>query len=229
MLAEFLPVDAERFEDLAVDLGDLDPDVDLVGRRDRQAVDHVALGFAGDRGGERAQAFGQREIGRLDRSGVDRGRPAPAQEADQAGDPKAAEGDEGGAITTESRQGSGKFRQGAGWTGRQNGHGLNWDRRKFTRRAAVESLEIVGEIVRPRFVGHPGDVVGAPIGRIAGAVPLNQEAKRRRHAVRCVRNRGFQVSDAVRDRILSCTDPDQLHTWLRRVATATSAEEAIGG
>jgi hypothetical protein len=37
--------------------------------------------------------------------------------------------------------------------------------------------------------------------------------------------RGMPVSDAVREQILGCTDLAQLDTWLRRVATAATAEE----
>lgn len=37
--------------------------------------------------------------------------------------------------------------------------------------------------------------------------------------------RGVEVSEPVRERIASCTDTDQLDLWIRRAATATSAEE----
>ncbi|MDG4828208.1 hypothetical protein O7627_02675 [Solwaraspora sp. WMMD1047] len=36
-------------------------------------------------------------------------------------------------------------------------------------------------------------------------------------------SRGVQVSEAVREQILTCTDHDQLDTWLRRASTATAA------
>jgi hypothetical protein len=36
--------------------------------------------------------------------------------------------------------------------------------------------------------------------------------------------RGVSVPEAIRDRILACTDLDQLDVWLRRAATATTDE-----
>jgi hypothetical protein len=39
--------------------------------------------------------------------------------------------------------------------------------------------------------------------------------------------RGIAVSHAVRDQILACTDLDQLDIWLRRAATAASAEDVV--
>jgi hypothetical protein len=35
------------------------------------------------------------------------------------------------------------------------------------------------------------------------------------------------VPDAVRERIMACTDVDQLDTWLRRAVNATTANEVI--
>jgi len=35
------------------------------------------------------------------------------------------------------------------------------------------------------------------------------------------------VSEAIRQQILACTDLTQLDTWLRRVATAATADEVI--
>lgn len=37
--------------------------------------------------------------------------------------------------------------------------------------------------------------------------------------------RGIEVSDEVRERVTSCTDLDQLTTWVRRAATVTRAED----
>lgn len=42
-------------------------------------------------------------------------------------------------------------------------------------------------------------------------------------------DRGVAVSDDVRDRILECTDTDQLGTWLHRAFTATTVDDVIGG
>ena len=39
--------------------------------------------------------------------------------------------------------------------------------------------------------------------------------------------RGVPVSEAIREQILACTDLTQLDTWLRRVATAATADEVI--
>jgi hypothetical protein len=41
--------------------------------------------------------------------------------------------------------------------------------------------------------------------------------------------RGVQVPTAIREHVLGCTDLDQLDTWLRRAATATTAEDVIHG
>ncbi|MFC7479935.1 hypothetical protein ACFQX7_07655 [Luedemannella flava] len=37
--------------------------------------------------------------------------------------------------------------------------------------------------------------------------------------------RGIDVPATARDRIADCTDLDQLDTWIRRAATATTADE----
>lgn len=37
--------------------------------------------------------------------------------------------------------------------------------------------------------------------------------------------RGFEVPDSVRARITSCSDPDQLLTWVRRSATIRTIDE----
>jgi hypothetical protein len=39
--------------------------------------------------------------------------------------------------------------------------------------------------------------------------------------------RGVPVSDDIREQILACADLDLLDTWLRRAATATSADEVV--
>jgi hypothetical protein len=40
--------------------------------------------------------------------------------------------------------------------------------------------------------------------------------------------RGIEVSDDERTRILTCTDLDQLGTWIRRAATATTVDDLFG-
>jgi hypothetical protein len=40
-----------------------------------------------------------------------------------------------------------------------------------------------------------------------------------------LRARGVLVSEAVHDRIMSCTNLGQLETWLRRTATVDSADQ----
>jgi hypothetical protein len=37
--------------------------------------------------------------------------------------------------------------------------------------------------------------------------------------------RGIRLPDEVRERILSCTDLDQIELWIQRAATATAADE----
>ncbi|MYY02481.1 hypothetical protein GT035_09725 [Streptomyces sp. SID4913] len=39
--------------------------------------------------------------------------------------------------------------------------------------------------------------------------------------------RGIAVTDSIRDQITTCTDPEILHEWLQRAATASSAEEVF--
>jgi hypothetical protein len=59
-------------------------------------------------------------------------------------------------------------------------------------------------------------------------IDVQGQAKGEVHAVLTVLNaRGVQVPDAVREQILACADLDILDTWLRRAATATSAEDVI--
>ncbi|WP_343242209.1 hypothetical protein [Streptomyces sp. SID9727] len=39
--------------------------------------------------------------------------------------------------------------------------------------------------------------------------------------------RGVALTDADREKITTCTDPQLLHRWLQRAATASSAEEVF--
>jgi hypothetical protein len=39
--------------------------------------------------------------------------------------------------------------------------------------------------------------------------------------------RGVHVPEAIRDRILGCTDLGQLATWLRRAAIATTTDQVV--
>jgi len=49
-----------------------------------------------------------------------------------------------------------------------------------------------------------------------------------RTILRVLAARGLEVSDKVREQVLSCTDTGQLETWADRAATATSVEEVFG-
>ena len=40
--------------------------------------------------------------------------------------------------------------------------------------------------------------------------------------------RGIEVPEALRDRVLACTDVTTLDVWLARAVTATSAGEVVG-
>lgn len=40
--------------------------------------------------------------------------------------------------------------------------------------------------------------------------------------------RGLSVSDDVRERVLACTDPEQLDQWLVRAVTAERADQLFG-
>jgi hypothetical protein len=44
-----------------------------------------------------------------------------------------------------------------------------------------------------------------------------------------LRARGLEVPDEVRDRITTCTDLDQLNTWLLRACTASSIDDLFRG
>lgn len=50
-------------------------------------------------------------------------------------------------------------------------------------------------------------------------------AERVRAVVTVLESRGFDLSDDVRRRLLGCRDPETLERWLRRAATAASADE----
>jgi hypothetical protein len=55
------------------------------------------------------------------------------------------------------------------------------------------------------------------------------EARGWRRAVLIVLDsRGVHVPDAIREQITDCTDLAQLDSWLRRAATATTADEVVG-
>lgn len=41
-------------------------------------------------------------------------------------------------------------------------------------------------------------------------------------------SRGVPVADDARERVLACTDPDQLDTWLRRAVSATTTADVLG-
>src|SRR5688572_23633489 len=41
--------------------------------------------------------------------------------------------------------------------------------------------------------------------------------------------RGIEVPEAIRQRVLACTDPAVLDGWIRRAALATTAAEVVGG
>ncbi|GAA1764411.1 hypothetical protein [Streptomonospora arabica] len=43
--------------------------------------------------------------------------------------------------------------------------------------------------------------------------------------VSALRHRGLHVSDEVAERISTCTDPDQLDTWMKRALSADTAED----
>jgi hypothetical protein len=70
------------------------------------------------------------------------------------------------------------------------------------------------------------DVRGQAIGEARGEA--RGKAQGEAQAVLTVLDaRGVPVSEAIREQILACTDLAQLDTWLRRVATAATADEVI--
>ncbi|WP_157250568.1 hypothetical protein [Nonomuraea typhae] len=60
-------------------------------------------------------------------------------------------------------------------------------------------------------------------GRAEGEV--RGEAKA---VVRVLRNRGIEVPDDAESRILSCTDIEQIDSWLTGVATVSHVDELFG-
>jgi hypothetical protein len=47
------------------------------------------------------------------------------------------------------------------------------------------------------------------------------------HTITVLEARGVAVPDAVRERVMACTDVDQLGTWLRRAVTADTTDEVV--
>jgi hypothetical protein len=67
-----------------------------------------------------------------------------------------------------------------------------------------------------------GQAVGEARGKARGKAQGEAQA-----VLTVLDARGVPVSEALREQILACTDLTQLDTWLRRVATATTADEVI--
>jgi hypothetical protein len=66
------------------------------------------------------------------------------------------------------------------------------------------------------------DVRGQAIGEARGKAQGEAQA-----VLTVLDARGVPVSEAIRERILACTDLTQLDTWLRRAVTAATADEVI--
>ncbi|MFH8442603.1 hypothetical protein ACH4D3_15425 [Streptomyces sp. NPDC018026] len=65
-------------------------------------------------------------------------------------------------------------------------------------------------------------------GRVEGREEGRAEA-RSEITLEILEWRGISVSDAVRERVLSCADPDQLKTWSQRAVHVTRAEDLFAG
>jgi hypothetical protein len=73
---------------------------------------------------------------------------------------------------------------------------------------------------------------GKAEGRTEGKAEGRTEGKAEGRAemlLQVLRARGFEVPDAVRDQVLSCTDLAQLQAWGSRAATASSLEDVFQG
>jgi hypothetical protein len=67
-----------------------------------------------------------------------------------------------------------------------------------------------------------------PQETLAGTIAAEGEARGEAKALLLVlKERGFCVSDALRERVESCTDTAELETWLGRAATANSIDEVF--
>ncbi len=73
-----------------------------------------------------------------------------------------------------------------------------------------------------RFLAE-GEAKGRAEGRAEG-----EATGEARVILRVLAARSLEVSDKVREQVLSCTDTGQLETWADRAATATSVEEVFG-
>jgi hypothetical protein len=69
---------------------------------------------------------------------------------------------------------------------------------------------------------------GAALGEARG-VALGEARGEGRAVLTVLEARGVTVPTDVRDQVLACTDLTQLDAWLRRAATATTADEVIRG
>ena len=65
-------------------------------------------------------------------------------------------------------------------------------------------------------------------GREEGMAKGRQEGKAEA-VLQVLAARGIEVPEAVRQRVLACTDPAVLDDWIRRAALATTAAEVVGG
>ncbi len=89
-------------------------------------------------------------------------------------------------------------------------------------RTALEELMASGNYEFQSEFAKKHQAEGRAEGEVKG------EAKGRAEALLAVlQARGLRVSDEVRARVLACTDAAQLDAWLRKAATATSADQVL--
>ncbi|GAB3476783.1 hypothetical protein GCM10027440_10230 [Nocardiopsis coralliicola] len=87
--------------------------------------------------------------------------------------------------------------------------------RKYLEDAVnASTYEYKTELFRQSF--HDGEVKGKAEGKVEGKAEL---------VLDIAAKRGIALSASERERIASCTDPDQLSTWALRAATAATAGE----
>jgi hypothetical protein len=73
-----------------------------------------------------------------------------------------------------------------------------------------------------------GRAVGLVEGRVEGRTEGRAEG-RAEDILLAFEVRGIAVSDAVRERITGCADPEILREWLARAITAERSEDVFGG
>ena len=90
----------------------------------------------------------------------------------------------------------------------------------------LKNYEYKSEFAR-KYVAE-GRQEGKAEGRQQGKAEGRQQGKAEA-VLQVLAARGIDVPEAIRQRVLACTDPAVLDGWIRRAAVATTAAEVAGG